>query len=434
MEFNLEKYKKVHFIGIKGAGMAALAGVLLKNGFLISGSDVSEDFATTKKSLDALGASVSLFGKEDFSEVDAVVISNAYNTENNIDAKKAEEKSIPIFYYSDVVASFFNNTHGVAVAGSHGKTTVSAMLADILKKTNKNTTAIVGSVVNEWGTGMLSGSLKEKDALFVLEADEYKRVFLKYKPEAAIITSIDYDHPDCYETKEDYEDAFMKFAKDIADDGFLVANEDYPEVVKVTKSLKCKIIFYGKNNLEDFKLRVPGKYNIYNANAAYLAALELGVSEGDAKKYIEEFSGTARRFEIIGVKNKATIVDDYAHHPAEVNATLSGAKKMFPDKKIIAIFQPHTYSRTKKFSAAFSESFEHADEVVLTDVYSSARELIDSSVNIKDISDKIGNKSVYIKEKNDILEYCKQYLEEDSLIIFMGAGDLWELARDLCEK
>jgi len=433
MDFNLKKYKKIFFVGIKGAGMAALSELLAKNGYLVSGSDVKEKFITDE-ALKKAGMAVFEFGEKNLSGYDVVIRSVAYDIKSNEDLKAAKNLGIPIFTYPEVVASIFNTKFGVAVAGSHGKTTITAMLADILDKAGKNLNAIVGSKVNAWGSGARTNNLKKDEAVFVLEADEYRGAFLNYLPKCAIIANIDYDHPDCYKTKESYKRAFLDFAKNISDDGFLIANKDYPEIVRISKSLKCKVIFYDSGNLINFKLKFPGLYNQQNANAAYLCALELGVSKESARKSLEEFSGTARRFEVLGEKEKAVIIDDYAHHPSEIRAVLSGVKEKFPEKKVIAVFQPHTYSRTKKFSIDFSKAFDGADRVILMDIFSSARESFDPDVDVKDLSSKVGDKAVFIKNKKEVLDFCKKYFFEDSAIIFMGAGDIWQLARDLYQN
>jgi len=427
---DFEKYKKIHIVGIKGAGVAALAGILKNNGYEITGSDIGEDFATTKDTLNNLGIKPMQFGEADIENSDAVLRSVAYSSENNLDIKKAEELKKPIFTYPEVVSYFFNNSFGIAVAGSHGKTTTTAMLADLLKKAGKNVTALVGSKVNSWGAGFLAGDIKKDDHIFVLEADEYKRAFLNYKPKCAIITSVDYDHPDCYKTNEEYKEAFLEFLNSIPQSRFVVCDKDYEDVMDITKDARCKVIYYGKDELLNLEINVPGEYNLKNANAAFLTAIELGINEGDAKRYLSEFAGTARRFEILGQKGKAIVVDDYAHHPSEIKATILGAKSAYPLKKIAVVFEPHTYSRTKKFADDFVSALSLADEVILTDVFSSAREKFDGNFDIKGISDKIGEKSVYIKEKSEILDYCQKYTKDDTILIFMGAGDLWKDARD----
>ncbi|MBI3671687.1 UDP-N-acetylmuramate--L-alanine ligase [Candidatus Azambacteria bacterium] len=432
MEFDLAKYKKVHIVGIKGVGAAALAEILLNSGYEISGSDVKEDFITTSSALKNAKIPIFGFGEIDFSDIDAVIRSVAYNEENNIDIKSAKAAGLPIFTYPEVVSGFFNGVFGVAVAGSHGKTTTTAMLADILHKAGLNVSAIVGSRVNEWGSGAKAGDLKKSDAVFALEADEYKEAFLNYRPKGAIITNIDYDHPDFYKNKDEYKNSFLKFAQSIPESGFLVANKDDRDLFEITKNLKCKVIFFGKEDLNKFNLKIPGEHNLMNANAAYLAAIELGVKKDEAKKYLEGFKGTARRFEILCHKDKAVIIDDYAHHPSEVRATLRGAREIFPKKKIVAVFQPHTYSRTKMFFYEFIEALKLADEVVLTDVYASARESFDASVSMREISEKIGERSFFVKDKKDLPEHCRKYLNEDVALIFMGAGDIWQSAREIC--
>ncbi len=421
---DFKKYKKIHIVGIKGVGTAALSELLARNGYQVFGSDVSEDFATTKDTLLRLKINISNFSDTDLKGIDAVVRSVAYNEKNNEVVKNAKKLNLPVFTYPEVVSYFFNSSFGVAVAGSHGKTTTTAMLANALKKSQKNVSAIVGSKVNQWKSGALAGDLKKDDALFVLEADEYKRAFLRYQPKGAIITSVDYDHPDCYKTKKEYQDAFLEFARKIPKDGFLILNGNYRFLKKAAQKVKCKVVFYDKNNLINFKLKLPGLYSQENANAAYLACLELGISEKNAKKYIEDFSGTARRFEILFKKDGLVVIDDYAHHPSEIKATILGAKGMFCDKKVVAIFQPHTYSRTKKFKKEFADALSLADEVVLTDVYSSAREKKDQNFNLDNVFENIKSKKIFLKEKKDIPKYCQKYKKENVVLLFMGAGDI----------
>ncbi len=435
MIFDFRKYKNIHVVGIKGVGAAALSEFLVKNGWCVFGSDVSEDFITTKDALSRLGVPISDFSSFDLSSVDVVIRSVAYNSKNNAVVKEAEDRGIDVFTYPDVISYFFNDSFGVAVAGSHGKTTTTAMLAEILRRSNKNINATVGSKVLEWGSGSLVGDIKDKNSIFVLEADEYKKAFLNYFPKGAIITSVDYDHPDCYKTEDEYKKAFLNFAGNISEDGFLVLNKDYDVLVDIAKGVKCKVIFYGEKDLIDFNLKIPGKHNVQNANAAYLASLELGVSKSDAKKFLEEFSGVARRFDVLYEDEKTVVVDDYAHHPSEIKVTILGARERYPNKEIIAIFQPHTYSRTKGFSDDFSLALNFADRVILTDIYSSAREAIDDTVKAEDLLNMVKPNSIFIKNKENIIDYIKQHnLKKDAVFLFMGAGNIWEVAYDLVEN
>lgn len=430
---NFKQYKRVHMVGIKGVGMAALAEVLVKNGFEVSGSDVKEGFMTDA-TLKRLNISVSEFNADNIKSADALIRSNAYNS-NNVEVKGAEDFGKPIFSYPEVVAEFFNGAYGLAVAGSHGKTTTTAMLAYILKSAGKNVTAIVGSIVDDWGSGAVAGDLNNPDALFVLEADEYKEAFLNYQSRAAIITNIDYDHPDYYKSVAEYENAFVKFISSVSSDGFLVIDSRDARLNDIARDARTRVISVGSNDVPRFTLRLAGEHNLSNAALAYRAALELGVSDAEARKALANFKGTARRMELVGEKNGALIYDDYAHHPTEIKATLAALRAKHPNKKIIAVFQPHTYSRTKALFNDFATAFGSADEVVLTDIYASAREQKDDSVDMAKMASaasRDGAKVSFIKDKNNIADHIKGVMNSDSLIVTMGAGDIWQIGRSLC--
>ena len=461
----LTLHKRVHMIGVKGVGMAALAEVLVKNGFMVSGSDAKEDFITAG-ALKRFNIPIAEFSAENVKNAGAVIRSNAYNSDN-IEVRAAQDLNIPIFSYPEVVAELFNAHYGIAVAGSHGKTTTTAMLAHILKSAEKNITAIVGSTVLDWGSGAISGDLAKPDALFVLEADEYKEAFLNYRPRGAIITNIDYDHPDYYKTESDYENGFVKFIAQVPENGFLVINADDARLKELARNAKAKVIetragdfslpdlrlagkphtksdanptYHQRLKAKPFRSRtdvyqkistdfVWGEHNRSNAALAYRAALELGVSETEAKTALANFKGTARRMELVGESNGAAIYDDYAHHPSEIRATLKAMREKYPAKKIVAVFQPHTYSRTKALFGDFTGAFNDADEVILTDVFSSAREQKDESVNISDMAAAIegnGKKITFIINKTDIPARLKEYLNPSNIIITMGAGDIYK--------
>ena len=423
----LNLHKRVHMVGVKGVGMAALAEVLVKNGFIVSGSDAKEDFITAG-ALKLLNIPIAEFSVENIKGAEAVIRSNAYNSDNE-EVRAAQDLNIPVFSYPEVVAELFNAHYGIAVAGSHGKTTTTAMLAHILKSAGKNVTAIVGSTVLDWGSGAVSGDLDKPDALFVLEADEYKEAFLNYRPRGAIITNIDYDHPDYFKTAGDYENAFAKFIAQIPENGFLVINADDARLKELAKKAKAKVIEARAGDFSLPVLHLPGEHNRANAVLAYRAALELGVSETEAKTALANFKGTARRMELVGESNGAVIYDDYAHHPSEIKATLKAVREKYPTKKIVAVFQPHTYSRTKALFGDFAQSFSDADEVILTDVFSSAREQKDESVNISDMAAALegnGKKITFLKNKIDIPACLKEYLNQSNVIITMGAGDIYK--------
>src|SRR3989304_3145342 len=272
----IKQYKKIHMIGVKGVGMTALAEVLLANGFSVTGSDVHDEFMTDAV-LARLGIAVSEFGEEHVHGADAIVRSNAY-TEENEEVKEAVERNIPLFSYPEVVAELFNAHRGIAVAGSHGKTTTTAMLAHILKAAEKNVTAIVRSRVIDWGSGAVAGDLSKDDALFVLEADEYKEAFLHYQPHGAIITNIDYDHPDYFANPEDYRKAFEKFVALIPATGFLIMGDNDETLAEVARNAACKVVVVRQLFREASDWQNPPRAKSHHAQHKGVFSLECGVA------------------------------------------------------------------------------------------------------------------------------------------------------------
>lgn len=414
--------------------MAALAEVLLSNGFQVSGSDVKEKFMTDEV-LERLGVRVAEFSRDGVIAAGAVIRSNAYDA-NHPEIAAAVKAGIPVFSYPEVAAEFFNASFGIAVAGSHGKTTTTAMLAHILKFAGRNVTAVVGSKVLNWQSGAICGDLKKPGAFFVLEADEYKEAFLNYRPKGAIITNVDYDHPDYFSNFRDYQNAFGRFAALIPQDGFLIASGQDGSLKGVVKKAKCRVRFAGKSDILKFNLRTIGKHNQFNASLARLAALELGIGDAVIKEALETFQGTSRRLEFVGTAQGALVFDDYAHHPTEIKATLSALSEQYPGKEIIAVFQPHTYSRTKALFDDFAEAFSRAHTVILTDVYASAREHYNGGINLAIMTSKINLKdsqAVLINDKSKIPDYLLQSLDDRAVVVTMGAGNIREVAEKVVQ-
>lgn len=436
----IKQYKKIHIVGIEGVGTAALAEILKANGFLVNGSDESDKFMAD--SVARLGIHVTPFSTENIEGVDAIVHSNAYTSENNKEMAAVRERNIPLFSYPQVVAELFNAHRGIAVAGSHGKTTTTAMLAHILKEAKKNVTAIVGSKVVDWGSGAVAGDLSKDDALFVLEADEYKEAFLNYRPFGAIVLNIDYDHPDYFAKPEDYRRAFEKFVALIPATGFLVIGDDNPILAEVARNAACRVIVVREQDMEKFSFNFPGAHYQFDANLAYCVALELGVAPAVARAALESFHGTTRRLEYIGKYNDAIIINDYAHHPTEIKATLAGIAEKYKGKHIRAVFQPHTYSRTRALFDDFAGAFTDAESVVLMNVYASAREkkegnenTVDMAVMANTVNENAGKKkAVYIEDRNDVIDHVRALAKKNTVIVTFGAGDIWQIARALCEK
>lgn len=434
----ITQYKKIHIIGIEGAGTAALAEVLTANGFLINGSDESDKFMSD--SVARLGIEVTPFSAQHIEGADAVVHSNAYTAENNKEMAAARDRNMPVFSYPHVAAELFNAHRGIAIAGSHGKTTTTAMLAHILKEAKKNVTAIVGSKVIDWGSGAIAGDLSRDDALFVLEADEYKEAFLNYRPFGAIITNIDYDHPDYFANPEEYRKAFEKFVALIPATGFLVMGDNDEELAKVARNAACRVIVVRDADMEKFSLHFPGAHYQFDANLAYRTAIELGVISEVARNALESFQGTTRRLEYIGEYNGAIVINDYAHHPSEIKATLAGIAEKYKGKYICAIFQPHTYSRTRALFGNFASAFADADAVVLMDVYASAREKkegnegVDMAAMAELVNEKEERKkAVHLEDRAEVIAYARARADKNAVIVAMGAGDVWQIARALCK-
>lgn len=457
----LNQSNKIYLIGIKGVGMTALAQHLKAQGKEVWGSDVAEEFIT-QKTLASIGVRV----HEGFSSqhldqpIDLVIRSTAYGADN-IEVKTAQDKRIPILTYPEALGELTSAYKGIAVAGSHGKTTTTAMLAHILKHAGLAPSAVVGSVVPQWGGNALIGS----GELFVYEADEYQNKFQYFSPLGIILTSIDFDHPDFFPTPHEYQTAFVNFLKKIPQDGFVVASFDSADVKKaiVEAGLKNEqVISYGLREGEwclvrtwldegkwhfsvrqgeefkgDFWLRLIGSHNVANAMAAIACATKLGVDIEIICQALGSFEGTARRLEIKGkLNNGVYLIDDYAHHPTEIKASLKALRAFYPYKKLRCVFQPHTFTRTKALLPDFGPAFAEADEVVLLDIYGSAREQqggISSAEVMMEIKKHHQNVIQQSNIKNAV-EYLITTATRSDLVVTMGAGDVWQLGEQLIEK
>jgi len=398
----LKNIKKAYLIGIKGVGMTALAQILQSRGVSISGSDIDEKFFTDKI-LNKLNIPfVEKFAKENIpNNVGVVIHSVAYNKKNNIEIVEAGHRGLRIMTYPEVLAELFNDTYGIAVAGSHGKSTTAAMLGYILEQAGYDPTVVVGSRVNQWKSNARVG----KSKYFVIEADEYKEVFLSYNPKIILITNIDYDHPDYFKTKIEYKNAFDKFIHKVA---------------------KKDLITVPNKSIKSFSLglSLPGEYNQQNAFLAYEAALRLGVDTRTAHNALENFNGIARRFEYYGVYNGAELFDDYAHHPGEIKAVLKAARQNWPKKQIKVLFQPHTYSRTEALFDDFLKSFNDSNQVFILKTYGSVREK-GKDVSGKKLAKELG--AQYFQNHKEAVVYFNNKLNKNSVLFALGAGDAWRV-------
>ena len=447
---NLEKIRKVYIIGIKGSGIVSFAEIFNAQGKEVVGSDIDETFFTdeTLKQLGIKfyeGFDVENIKKQE--PIDLVVYSTAYNEENNPEIKYAKENKMEVVSYPELIGLFLKAHFGIAVSGTHGKTTTTAMLALAMREAGVDPTAVIGSKVAQLRSNIMVG----KSEYFVVEADEYQNKLSKYDPLGVVLTSLDYDHPDYFKTPEEYRKVFEDFVFRIPAHGFVVGWGESADVVNIVKKAPCKKIFYGlfederlENDLrgecegldveivkkpEELKLRVPGKHNLLNATAAFAVCQHLKLDSKKVFQALGEYRGAARRFELLGQSNGALLIDDYAHHPEEIKVTLAAARETYPNRKIISVFHPHTYSRTKALLGEFAQSFKDADEVIVLDIYGSARES-KGDVHSKDLVEKMksyGKSVEYIPTIEDAFVYLQDRIDEQNVVITMGAGNVWEL-------
>jgi len=448
----LEKSKYIYMIGIKGTGMTPVAQILKSMKKNISGSDVKETFFTDKVLKREKIKYFEGFKKSNLpSDIDLVIHSSAFDKENNIEMAEVVKRKIPTMTQGEALAELFNAKQGIAVCGSHGKTTTSALLGFVLNEAGLKPTVEVGSAVPQFKGNAITGG----GDLMVIEADEYQNKLKLYKPYAVLLNNIDYDHPDFFKTKASYQKAFSDFVKRIPKNGFVVANMDDEKVAQVVKGCKCKIIGYGnkvssikyrvldvkngyqyfeickKNKkLGEFKMQLIGEHNIQNATAVIATAMQLGIKINKIKKALAKFKGTARRMEILGKYKGGLFIDDYAHHPAEIKATLNAVRQKYPNKNIICAFMPHMFSRTKVLLNDFSKGFNDADEVLILPTYSSARENKTYEIS-KDLVKKIGKNAKYISSIKACSQYLKKKVNKKDVIILMGAGDTFRVWDEL---
>jgi UDP-N-acetylmuramate--alanine ligase len=430
---NLQKdIKKVHFIGIGGIGVSAIARMMLMEGKKVSGSD--RDDSRIIRELKKLGAKIykghhaKNVQRPARHKPDLVVYTTAIDSANP-ELKKAKKLKIPTLSYPEILGLISKDKYTIAISGAHGKTTTTAMIAEILIDAKFDPNVIIGSLLKKQKSNFIAG----KSKYFICEACEYKRAFLNLNPKIIVITNIDNDHLDYYKNLKNIQKAFSQFVSKLGKNDFLVYNSQDKNSLPVAKKAKCKIVDYSKIG-KDFKGKIPGEHNIKNAQAALAVAKILKIKRENALKSLENFSGTWRRFEYKGkTKNGVLIYDDYAHHPTEIKATLRAGREFFGKRKIWCVFQPHLYSRTKILLEDFARSFRDADEVIITDIYA-AREKNDKSIHAKSLGEKIKryNKNVlYLKKFADIEKFLKKKAKDGDVIMTMGAGDIFKIGENL---
>lgn len=456
--FMLVPGMRVHIVGIGGSGMSAIARVLLGQGFAVSGSDMQANALT--ESLQAAGATVFTgHAAAHIAGADVVAISSAVPADN-MEVKSAQQAQIPVLKRADFLRALMQEHTCIAVAGSHGKTTTTAMISHMLIATGRDPSVIAGGVLPALGSNGRAG----RSNLFVIEADEYDYMFLGLRPTVAVITNVEHDHPDLFPTVEAYRDAFVRFARLLPPGGALITcgDDDGAQTVLAQLTLpEVKLVTYGtaaaqmpshlpphlRSHLQaldmrpnqlggsDFlvqagsetlgiaRLRLPGQHNVLNALAAIAAAAYVGVPFVEAMPALASFTGVGRRFQIIGETNGVTIIDDYAHHPTEIRASLSAARQRFPGRRIWAVWQPHTYSRTHLLQAEFARSFQDADCVVALEIYRSREKDTLGMTTEKVMAQMEHPDARTIPSREAAAAYLLDHVQPGDVVMMMGAGD-----------
>jgi len=450
------KIKKIHMVGIGGIGMCGIAEFLINRGFQVSGSDLLVSANTDR--LIKLDTKITIgHSKENVGDCDALVYSSAVKSDNP-EIIAASEKKIPIISRAEMLGEITKlKPISIAVGGTHGKTTTTLMVGYIFSEGKREPTIIAGGVDKNTGSTVKPGN----GNIIIVEADEFDRSFLKLSPTHAIITSIEAEHLDCYSSLKDIESTFIQFANSIPFYGTITACIDEPSVRKILPDLEKRVNTYGISsdadicaedinmqgfnstftvkyygkNIGKINLSVPGIHNIKNALSAITLGLELGLPFKTIASGLSKFRGAQRRFEILIETDNYMLVDDYAHHPTEIKATLKAAKNGWK-RRIIAIFQPHLFTRTRDFYNEFGESLQEADVIIVLDVFPAREKPIEgiSGKLIADVAQKSGHKKVYFVKDRDLLPaLIKNLTKPGDMIITLGAGDVWKVHKQFKE-
>jgi UDP-N-acetylmuramate--alanine ligase len=452
-----KNFTKFHFIGIGGAGMSAIAKVLLEKGCAVSGSDINKSEVIHR--LEQLGAKVFIgHNRENIEGTQAIVVSTAI-ADTNPEVIAAKEQGLRIFHRSDIVAYLMNERQGIAVAGAHGKTTTTSMIALMLERSRLDPTIIIGGELD-----YLNGNAKLGQGQYlVAEADESDGSFIKLKPHLAVVTNIENDHMDYYGTMDNILRAFRDFLHNLnPETGIAVLCFDSAHIRDMAANIDRKYVSYGIDHeaeymardihtrgtmtvyklyhydqyLGSIELNVPGRHNVANSLAAVVVGFKAGLTFEQIVEGLSLFRGVKRRFQTKGRVNGVWVVDDYAHHPTEIATTLSAAKDTEP-KRLICVFQPHRYTRTKFLREEFGGAFTSADILILTDIYSAGEQPIQGitgEILKQEVERQTGKAVTYIPDKANIARYLTEIVEPGDLVMTMGAGNIYLTGEELVEK
>jgi len=452
------RIRHVHMVGIGGIGMSSIAFVLLSRGYLVTGSDLALSELTDK--LEAQGATIyEGHHKKHVRDADVVVYSSAVDMNHNVETQAAAVQRIPLIPRAEMLGELMRMKYGVGIAGTHGKTTATSMVGRVVTEGGFDPTIIVGGRVTETNSNAISG---EGD-IIVIEADEYDRAFLRLTPVLAVITTIEADHLDIYGDLEEVHRAFTRYASSVPFFGAVILCLDDPGVQAIIDKIDRRILTYGTarqalvradrtrqegqithfdvyafgNLLGSIELHALGLHNVRNALAAIAVGLELDIDFVRIKSGLERFAGVQRRFQVLGEGHDILVIDDYAHHPTEVVATLEAASQGYPDRRIVGVFQPHLYSRTSDFKDEFARAFFNADIMIVTDIYPAREASIPGITGelLVELAINRGHRNVrYAAQKESVLKVLQEVCQSGDVVLFMGAGDIWRTAHKYTEQ
>jgi UDP-N-acetylmuramate--alanine ligase len=443
---NFENIKNIHFVGIGGIGMSGIAEILADRGIAVSGCDLRA--SSTTDLLARRGIPVSLgHHPAHLHGVDLLVVTSAVRGPN-AEVEAARARGIAVMKRKEMLGAIVNEKRAIGVSGTHGKTTTTAMIAVVLEEAGLDPTVLVGGVSRNLASNARSG----RGEFLVVEADEYDRTFHELRPEIAVVTNVEADHLEYYGSFEAIVEAFRLFVERVKPGGAVVGCVDDPVVAKLLHVAPTRVVRYGLSEAAEvratnitfdergshfevsgigwFHLFVPGEHNVRNALAAILVARELGIGADVTAAALSKYLGVDRRFQILGHYAGALIVDDYAHHPTEIRATISAARKGYPHRRIVALFQPHLYSRTRDFAREFGESLRMADVALVAPIYAAREEPIEG-ISAKLIADATQGVEFIDRSNDRIIEELRRRLRPNDLFITMGAGDVHEIGEGL---
>ncbi|MDD3190532.1 MAG: UDP-N-acetylmuramate--L-alanine ligase [Candidatus Pacebacteria bacterium] len=465
-KIDIEKLKKIYFIGIGGIGTSAIARYMKSLNKEVVGSDIKPSLVT--KGLEKIGIEVN-YGQvaENITDDIDLVIHTASVPKTNPELAAAAEKGLQTITYAESLGLVFNSREGIAICGTHGKSTTTAMVGGVLEDGGIDPSVLVGSIVPRYGSNLRVGN----SGHFVAEACEYSHNFMSLYPHITILNNIELDHTDCYEDINKMKESFLDFLRHLPENGVLICNGDDKNVREVALKIKSEkgdleILYFGKDekndfylknfrafsgrthfevmrgaeSLGEFSLRVPGEFNARNAMAAIVLGVYLNIPTEKIKESLEGFLGIWRRFEIKGEYKGTLVISDYAHHPTAVDLTIRAAKEFYPDRRIVAVFQPHQHNRTRGLYEDFLKSFDFADEIILSEIYDVAgrEETEDQAVSSRNLVEDIQKRNkklighiFYAKDLGETRKFIDEKTKPGDILLIMGAGDIFEIADGL---